>query len=239
MSDCASASDLQRMRVRPSHPPRRATRPTASPRRSGGGNLRERAKVASTRSSPSENSSSLGSSGTSRPSRTINWMRQPTTILMAMARSRRSAVWVLQLLDLAPGLEDAEVVLDAPAKGVPAKDSLGVGGAGHGQRSQHEPLQRLGLGGRALLAGVHDPQLDRRRPGARQRNGLVAQRHLGAARRPAALGGLFAGLHPPEASDTLRRGCVEHVVKSGKIAPQAVPDLILNLHGGHGSEVAS
>ena len=35
---------------------------------------------------------------------------------------------VLQLLDLAPGLEDAEVVLDAPAKGVPAKDSLGVGG---------------------------------------------------------------------------------------------------------------
>ena len=43
----------------------------------------------------------------------------------------------------------------------------------------------------------------------------------------------------PEASDTLRRGCVEHVVKSGKIAPQAVPDLILNLHGGHGSEVAS
>ena len=45
--------------------------------------------------------------------------------------------------------------------------------------------------------------------------------------------------HLPEASDTLRRGCVEHIVKSGKIAPQAVPDLILNLHGGHGSEVAS
>ena len=43
----------------------------------------------------------------------------------------------------------------------------------------------------------------------------------------------------PEASDTMRRGCVEHIVKSGKIAPQAVPDLILNLHGGHGSEVAS
>ena len=152
------------------------------------------------------------------------------------------------------------------------------------------------------VAGVHDPQLDRRRRGARQRNGLVAQRHFGAARRPAALGGLFAGLQPavggadettqlmagsradarapsgcsrpsaarrsrpapararalapsapiaqverftdaigylPEASDTLRRGCVEHVVKSGKIAPQAAPDLILNLHRSHGSEVAS
>ena len=45
--------------------------------------------------------------------------------------------------------------------------------------------------------------------------------------------------HLPEASDTLRRGCVEQVAKLGKIAPQAVPDLILNLHGGHGSEVAS
>ena len=45
--------------------------------------------------------------------------------------------------------------------------------------------------------------------------------------------------HPPEASDTLRRGGVEHVAKSGEIAPQAVPDLILNLHGGHGSAVAS
>ena len=45
--------------------------------------------------------------------------------------------------------------------------------------------------------------------------------------------------HLPEAFDTLRRGCVEHIVKSGKIAPQAVPDLILNLHGGHGSEVVS
>ena len=45
--------------------------------------------------------------------------------------------------------------------------------------------------------------------------------------------------HLPEASDTLRRGCVEHVAQLGKIAPQAVSDLILNLHGGHGSEVAS
>ena len=45
--------------------------------------------------------------------------------------------------------------------------------------------------------------------------------------------------HLPEASDTLRRGCVEHIVKSGKIAPQAVPNLILSLHGGHGSEVVS
>ena len=31
---------------------------------------------------------------------------------------------VLQLLDLAPGLEDAEVILDTPAKGVPAKLSV-------------------------------------------------------------------------------------------------------------------
>ena len=45
--------------------------------------------------------------------------------------------------------------------------------------------------------------------------------------------------HLLEASDTLRRGCVEHVAQLGKIAPQAVSDLILNLHGGHGSEVAS
>ena len=41
--------------------------------------------------------------------------------------------------------------------------------------------------------------------------------------------------HPPEACDTLRRGCVEHVVKLGKIASQAVPDLVLNLHGGDGA----
>ena len=37
----------------------------------------------------------------------------------------------------------------------------------------------------------------------------------------------------------LRCGGVEHVAKLGEIAPQAVPDLILNLHDGHGSEVAS
>ena len=69
---------------------------------SGGGSSRERAKVASTRSSPSQNSSSLGSSGTSRPSRTINWMRQPTAILMAMARSRRLAVWCCNSSTLHP-----------------------------------------------------------------------------------------------------------------------------------------
>ena len=39
----------------------------ASPSRVGGGSVRERAKVASTRNSPSENSRSPGSSGVSRP----------------------------------------------------------------------------------------------------------------------------------------------------------------------------
>ena len=55
------------------------------PRGVGAGRLRERAKVARTRNSPSENSRSPGRSGTSRPSCTINWIRHPTTILMAMA----------------------------------------------------------------------------------------------------------------------------------------------------------
>ena len=60
---------------RPSQPPRRPTSSTASPRRVGGGSLREWAKTASTRNSSSENSRSPGRSGTSRPSWTINWIR--------------------------------------------------------------------------------------------------------------------------------------------------------------------
>ena len=59
---------------------------------------------ASTRSSMSLNSTSVGRSGTSRPSRTFNWMRQAMTILMAMARSRRSALWCWSSSTLQPGL---------------------------------------------------------------------------------------------------------------------------------------
>ena len=55
------------------------------------------------------------------------------------------------------------------SEGVPAQDPRGVGGAGHGQRGQHEPLQRLGRGRRMFLARMDDPQLDRRGPGAGQR----------------------------------------------------------------------
>ena len=103
---------------------------------------------------------------------------------------------VLQLLDLAAGLEDPEVLFDAPAQGVPAQDTRGVGGARHRQRGQHEPLQRLGRGRRMFLARMDDPQLDRRGPGAGQRHLPVAQCHVGDARRPAVLAGLFTGLHP-------------------------------------------
>ena len=42
----------------------------------------------------------------------------------------------------------------------------------------------------------------------------------------------------PEAGDTLRCRAVEHTAKSGKIGPQAAPDLILNLHAAHRSAVA-
>ena len=40
---------------------------------------------------------------------------------------------------------------------------------------------------------------------------------------------------PCEAVDALRSGTVQHVMQSGKICAQATPDLILNLHGAHGS----
>ena len=103
---------------------------------------------------------------------------------------------VLQLLDLAPGLEDAEVVLDAPAQRIPLEDARRIVGTSHGHGGEDEPLQRLGLRRRALLAGVHHPQLDRRRLWARQRHRLVAQRRLGEARGTLVLGSLFAGLHP-------------------------------------------
>ena len=40
---------------------------------------------------------------------------------------------------------------------------------------------------------------------------------------------------PCEAVDALRSGTVQHLMQSGKICAQATPDLILNLHGAHGS----
>ena len=49
----------------------------------------------------------------------------------------------------------------------------------------------------AAVARAHGRRTaDRRGPGAGQRHGLVAQCHLGDARRPAVLAGLFAGLRP-------------------------------------------
>ena len=69
---------------------------------------------------------------------------------------------MLELLDLAAGLEDAEVVLDALAKRVALEDALGIAHTAYGHGGEQEPLQRLGIGRRALLAGVHHPQRDRR-----------------------------------------------------------------------------
>ena len=43
----------------------------------------------------------------------------------------------------------------------------------------------------------------------------------------------------PEAANALRDRPVQYVAQSGEVTPQAAPDLILNLHAGHGSEVAS
>ena len=43
----------------------------------------------------------------------------------------------------------------------------------------------------------------------------------------------------PEASNALRYRAVQHIAQSGEVAPQAVPNLILNLHARHRSEVAS
>ena len=43
----------------------------------------------------------------------------------------------------------------------------------------------------------------------------------------------------PEATNPRRRRPVEHVAQSGEVAPQAAPNLILNLHAGYSSEVAS
>ena len=43
----------------------------------------------------------------------------------------------------------------------------------------------------------------------------------------------------PEAANALRDRPVQYVAQSGEVAPQAAPDLILNLHAGHSSEVAS
>ena len=42
-----------------------------------------------------------------------------------------------------------------------------------------------------------------------------------------------------EPVDALRDHPVQHVAQTRAVAPQAAPDLILNFHGGHSSEVAS
>ena len=42
-----------------------------------------------------------------------------------------------------------------------------------------------------------------------------------------------------EAGDALMSRAVEHTANSGKIGPQAAPDLILHLHAAHGNAVAS
>ena len=43
----------------------------------------------------------------------------------------------------------------------------------------------------------------------------------------------------PETVNALRDRHVHHVAQSGEVAPQAAPDLILHLHAGYSSEVAS
>lgn len=43
----------------------------------------------------------------------------------------------------------------------------------------------------------------------------------------------------PETVNTLRDRPVHHVAQSGEVAPQAAPNLILHLHAGYRSEVAS
>ena len=43
----------------------------------------------------------------------------------------------------------------------------------------------------------------------------------------------------PEAANALRDRPVQYVAQSGEVIPQAAPDLILNLHAGYSSEVAS
>jgi hypothetical protein len=43
----------------------------------------------------------------------------------------------------------------------------------------------------------------------------------------------------PDAVNALRYRPVQHRSHSGEVAPQAAPDLILNLHARHRSEVAS
>ncbi len=43
----------------------------------------------------------------------------------------------------------------------------------------------------------------------------------------------------PEAVNALRYRPLQHLAQSREVAPQAAPNLILNLHAGHRSEVAS
>ena len=158
-------------RLRPSHPPRRPTRPTASPRRVGAGGAgagegRQHAQLAVGRTS--------GGRSAPGPSWTINWIRHPHDHLDGDGPFETLRRVVLQLLDLAAGLGPGST-LRCATQGVPAQDARGFIGAGHRQRRQHEPLQRLDPGRRVFLARVDDVQLYRLGAGARQLHRLVAR----------------------------------------------------------------
>ena len=71
-----------------------------------------------------------------------------------------------------------------------------------------------------------DPQFGRRR-----RTGTAQRREI--ERFTDVVGDL------PETVNALRDRPVHHVAQSGEVAPQAAPDLILHLHAGYSSEVAS
>ncbi len=102
------------------------------------------ANALSTRVSSSENSTSQGRSGWSRPSRVMRKMRQATTRLTAAALARRSAlrpsVDVLDVARVAPGvgmvqservdrLAQAVVAVEAPVSGLAEAfgDAAGTG----------------------------------------------------------------------------------------------------------------
>ena len=109
-------------RWRPSHPPRRPTRPTASPRRAGGGSLRAAGEGGDARATRHRRRS--------RPARQVGhfapelrpstgW-RHPMTILDGHGAFEPLGRVVLQLLDACSAdLTHPEVFFDAPAPDVP------------------------------------------------------------------------------------------------------------------------
>ena len=166
--------------------PRRPTRPTASPRRAGGGSLREaggrwRARATRHRRTAGR---SAGRAPRARAGTHQLGCATPMTILMAMARSSRSAVWCCNSSTLAARLEHPEVFFDAPAPDVPLQDARGVVGAGHTQRGQQEPLQRLARGRRLFPRARGRPTVRpaRRRGRAAPPAGSAASRRRHAPR---------------------------------------------------------